>query len=118
MTEVFPGAYAGTKLKEADVSKLFRIMVAFFRGTACPECNSYNVKLKRWAVVNPEHVEDARCICAGYSIAAALGMRSAEGNYKKTSCGDIYQTRDVTCHCYNCGGDFTVRRERVVARAP
>jgi hypothetical protein len=104
--------------KMKTLKKFFNILKAFLNDVECPKCKSHNLKLEDYSVVNPESIRDAVYIAEGYSIAAACGAKSAEGNYKKTISGNIYQTRDERYICYNCDNKFTTRREVTIASAP
>ena len=100
------------------IRKIFNIIVALHRDVNCPYCKSRNITLRNFSVVDPHLIEEALYIARGLSLAARFGMESARGNYKKTACGNIFQTRDETYECHKCGRTFEIRRERVIASTP
>ena len=122
MHYIFPSqSQADPRLDQEEIfviRKIFNIAVALLRDVNCPHCKSRNIALRNFSVVDPHLIEEALYIARELSLAARCGIKSAHGNYKKTACGNIFQTRDETYKCHKCGETFVIRRERVVASAP
>lgn len=111
------------KLRSLETKEVYKMLktignvtLALLRGVRCTKCGSRNVWRNSWEPVDPAEIKDAAYYASGHSLAAVLGWKSAEGNYKKSGDdGTIYQTRDEAWVCCKCNADFIIRREVIIA---